>query len=149
MDFTYGATVEQQEDGYFVEFPAFGGGVFADGDTLAEACASASTTLRLAIAEYLESGIRLPDPGSLEEGRMVFTVEVSDPFIIESKCMTPGEAAEYLGVSAGRISQMLNEGQLETLSHAGRKLITLASLNARRAASPKAGRPRKAGRPVA
>ena len=142
MDFTYYAIVEEQEDGWFVDFPSFGGGVFAEGNTAQEAIACASETLRLAIAEYLDEGWRLPNQSTFETGICVFTVEVSDDYIAGSKCVTPKEAAEILGVSAGRISQMLNDGVLEAYVHGGRRLVTIASLNARKAASVKAGRPK-------
>lgn len=143
MDFTYEATITQEEGSYLIDFPAFGGGVFADGDTLPEACESASTTLRLAIAEYLDSGLPLPPSGDINTARAIFAVEVSDSFIAETKCLNYAEAAEFLNVSIGRISQMASEGQLEVYRHDGRKLITIASLNARKASQPKAGRPRK------
>lgn len=143
MDFTYYATITCDEQEYLVDFPAFNGGVFAGGESLREACANASTVLRLAIAEYLDSGWTIPvDATTIDEGYAVFTVEVSEDFIAETKCVTPSEAAEYLEVSIGRISQMLSEGKLEAYQHGGRRLVTIASMNARKAANPKPGRPR-------
>ena len=144
MDFTYDAMVSEHEDGWFVEFPSFDGGAFADGDTLQGALAGAATTLRLVIAEYLDRGWPLPAAGPLGSQRCIFTVEISDDFIAESKCVTPGEAADILGVSAGRVSQMLNAGVLEAYAHGGKRLVTLASVNARKEAGPRSGRPRKA-----
>ena len=93
MDFTYRATIMCEEQECFVDFPAFGGGVFASGESIREACANASTVLRLAIAEYLDSGRTLPvDEAATGEGCAVFTVEVSEDFIAETRCATPSEA---------------------------------------------------------
>lgn len=88
-DYTYGATVERDEDGVLVEFPAFGGGVFAYGDSVADAAPDAATVLRMAIAEYLDSGKRLPDD-DLEGAEMVFTVEVSEEFIAKTRVSKSG-----------------------------------------------------------
>lgn len=88
-DYTYGATVERDEDGVFVEFPAFGGQAFAGGDTLDEAARSAATVLRLTIAEYLDSGKPLPDD-DLEGVEMVFVVEVSEDFIVGTRAAESG-----------------------------------------------------------
>lgn len=81
---TYGATVERDEDGVLVEFPAFSGQAFAGGDTLGEAARSAATVLRLTIAEYLDSGEPLPED-DLEGAEMIFVVEVNEEFIAESR----------------------------------------------------------------
>ena len=83
-DYTYSATVERDEDGVLVEFPAFDGQAFAGGDTLDEAARSAATVLRLTIAEYLDSGKPLPDD-ALEGAEMVFCVEVSKSFIARTR----------------------------------------------------------------
>lgn len=141
MDYTYSATVEQNEEGFFIDFPAFDGAAFADGDTLEEAAKSAATVLRLTIADYLDSGDELPRDSVIVAPYTFFTVEVSDDFIAESKCMTPSEAAEYLGISKGRVSQLLDSGVLETYMHGGRRLVTIASVNKRLANTPQPGRP--------
>lgn len=83
-DHTYGATVEWDEDRVLVDFPAFGGGVFAHGDSIADAAPDAATVLRMAIAEYLDSGKPLPDD-ALDGAEMVFCVEVSDDFIAATR----------------------------------------------------------------
>lgn len=83
-DYTYGAAVERDEEGYFINFPAFDGGAFSDGDTLEEAAPRAATALRLAIADYLDNGEALPND-DLAGADMVFCVEVSDGFIKETR----------------------------------------------------------------
>lgn len=83
-DYTYSATVEQDEEGYFIDFPAFDGAAFADGDTLEEAAKSAATVLRLTIADYLDDGVELPED-DFSGADMVFTVEVGEGFIKETR----------------------------------------------------------------
>lgn len=88
-DHTYGAMIERDEDGVLVDFPAFGGGVFASGSSVVDASPAAATVLRMAIAEYLDSGLELPDDG-LEGAEMVFCVEVSESFITETRVVNGG-----------------------------------------------------------
>ena len=56
---------------------------------------------------------------------------------------TFAEAARQLGVTRGRVSQMVDACLLETFELHGRKWVTKYSVEARLAERPKAGRPRK------
>lgn len=58
--------------------------------------------------------------------------------------MTAAEAAKRLGVTRGRVSQMIDAGQLETFEMDGRTWVTEYSVDARIEEAPKAGRPKKA-----
>ena len=53
------------------------------------------------------------------------------------------EEARMLGVTPGRVTQMVSAEQLQPFRRGGRTLITLDSVEARIAAAPKSGRPRK------
>ena len=55
----------------------------------------------------------------------------------------PSEAARMLGVTPGRVTQMVASGLLESFETEGRSWITINSIEARLAEHPKAGRPRK------
>lgn len=57
--------------------------------------------------------------------------------------VTAAEAARRLGVTPGRVSQMVKAAVLESFELDGRTWITEDSINARLAEKPKAGRPRK------
>ena len=57
--------------------------------------------------------------------------------------MTAAEAARRLGVTRGRVSQMVGSGLLETFELDGRRWVTEDSVNARLADAPKAGRPKR------
>lgn len=58
--------------------------------------------------------------------------------------VTAAEAARRLGVTRGRISQMIDAGLLGTFELDGRTWVTEDSVNARLEDPPKAGRPKKA-----
>lgn len=57
--------------------------------------------------------------------------------------MTATAAAHELGLTSGRISQMVKAGQLETFEFEDRTWITRGSVEARKAEAPKPGRPKK------
>ncbi|MEG0503646.1 MAG: helix-turn-helix domain-containing protein, partial [Raoultibacter sp.] len=63
-------------------------------------------------------------------------------FIERTKCVTPTEAAEMLGLSKGRISHMLKSGVLQAVRFGDERLVTIASINKRKKASVGAGRPK-------
>lgn len=58
-------------------------------------------------------------------------------------CVTASEAAEMLGVSRGRVSQMLAAGQLEGWRRGASTFVTRASVHARLTERPHPGRPCK------
>lgn len=143
MTYTYEGEIKEQEGGWLVTFPAFPG-CFGGGDTVGEACENAAEALRLFIAESLDNGERLPRAEFSTPPQAVFVVEVTDEYIAETKCMTVSQAAQELGVSPGRVSQMLTSGQLEPYQHGGRRMVTIASVNDRKANPPAPHRPKRA-----
>lgn len=90
------------------------------------------------------TGVPLPVPtfGNTPKhgGRVgVVAVEASLDTI---DAVSAGEAAQMLGVSRGRISQMLATGQLEGFHRGRASFVTRDSVEARLAEAPRAGRPR-------
>lgn len=143
MTYVYEATVDVDESGcYYVEVPQLQG-VFAGGETLAEAYGNVAVNMQLVIADMLERGEPLPEPEFSDPAGPAVCVAVDEVFIQESKCLTVSEAAEELGVSPGRVSQLLDSGGLVPLVVDGRRLVTIASVNERKATPRRAGRPRK------
>ena len=144
--FVYEATISKNAEGYFAQFEDIGA-AYAPGDTLEEVIKAAAETLQLVLAEYLDSGMKLPKPtfrfSSEDTMRVAVAVEVSQDFIDRTKCVTVTEAAQELGVTKGRISHMLDAGILQALPFGNERLVTLASINARKMAPRGAGRPRK------
>lgn len=142
MMYMYEGSIEMQAGGWLVTFPAFPG-CLGDGDTVQDACESAAISLKLVIAEYVDAGMALPRQSISEPPSAVFAVEVTDDFISETKCMTLKQASEELGVSQGRITQLLTSGQLEAYEAGGKRLVTIASVNRRKENPPAPHRPKK------
>ena len=75
MDYVYEGTLEYCEDEWVVTLGEFEG-TFGSGETVEEACKSAAESLRLAIAEEVSKGRKLPNPAFSNPPQVVFTVEV-------------------------------------------------------------------------
>ena len=146
MRYSYEAELRysEEEHAWYAEFPGFDGSAYADGDTVEEAVRNAAGVLELTICDYLDGGRALPAPSFHEPPLTVISVEVDDGAIAASRCMSVLDAAELLGVTPGRVSQLLGKGQLEAYEYRGTRLVTIASVNARRTSAPRTGRPRKA-----
>jgi len=145
--YIYEATLEKEDSGkYYVYFPEFSG-VCTSGKDINEAVSKAGEALELAIATCLDDGNKLPAPrfrGS--EGNLVrigISVIVTDEMRLRMKCVTPSEAAKMLGVSKGRISQLLDAGVIQPVPFGNERLVTLASIHERLCSPRLTGRPRK------
>ena len=132
---------EDDGQGYTIVVPQFPG-TAAGGDTIEEVCQEIAGCLQLVIAEYLDTEMVLPKPVFNDPPGVVICVEITDALIAESKCLTVGEAAKYLGVSPSRVCQLLSHGQLEEYRNGGQRMVTLASLNERIKNKPPAHRPK-------
>ena len=145
MIYAYEATFTYDDDGacWYVDFPMFDGSCYTDGDTIEQAVANAADVLSLTIADYIDSGLELPRPSFHNPPRTIVCVDVDDEYIARTNCMTFGQAAEELGVSPSRVSQLAKAGRLETRTIGGRTYVTIASVNDRKANPPAAHRPTK------
>lgn len=141
MRYVYDAVVERDEDGYSVTFPQFPEAV-TFGATREEAARRAADVLTMAIAERIEEGAELPSQVRVAEVLSV-GVEVTGDVINKSKCLTIEQAAEELGVTPGRVSQLASSGGLQAVMFGGRRMVTIASVSKRKANPPAAHRPRK------
>ena len=137
--------VANELGGYSVSFPQLPD-AFTYGRDLQESVCRASEVLGLIIAEFLDEGIRLPNPvfsgHSSDTLRIGVSVEVTPEMVGRTKCVTATEAAEMLGLSKGRVSHMLDAGVLQSIPFGNERLVTIASINERKANPRKAGRPR-------
>lgn len=141
MRYTYEAVIERDADGWSVSFPQLPDAV-TYGATREEAIGRAADALTLSLVERVEDGGGVPRQEHAAEVVSV-SVEVTGDDIERSKCMTMGEAAEELGVTPGRVSQLAKAGALDAVTMGGRRLVTIASVEARKADPPAAHRPRK------
>jgi excisionase family DNA binding protein len=141
MRYIYDAVIERDEDGYAVSFPQFPEAV-TFGATREEASRRAAEVLVLTLAERIEEGGEIPSQERVAEVLSV-GVEVTGDDIDKSKCLTIDQAAQELGVSAGRVSQLASSGKLTAVTFGKRRMVTIASVNERKANPPLPSRPRK------
>jgi excisionase family DNA binding protein len=141
MIYIYDAVIERDEDGYSVSFPQFPEAV-TFGATREEASRRAAEVLVLALAERIEEGGEIPSQERVAEVLSV-GVEVTGDDIDKSKCLTIDQAAQELGVSAGRVSQLASSGKLTAVTFGKRRMVTIASVNERKANPSLPSRPRK------
>lgn len=128
---TYEARLWKGDDAWYAEVPAYLA-LFAEGDTVGEACENAAGFLQLLIADDIDEGRPLSSAKFTDNPGLVLCVEVNADFIEASKCVTFAEAAEALGVTRGRVSQLVANGQLDVVEHGGKRLVTIASVENRR-----------------
>ena len=135
-----------ESDGYVNAFPCgdFGHGA-TFGDTLEDAVEMAADFLCTAVDEHLMGGTPLPpmefghEP---EHGGRVIAVAVERE-LGDIPAVTASEASRMLGVSTARVSQLINAKRLDSWKVGGTRMVSVASIEARLAESPKAGRPRE------
>lgn len=133
-----------EDEGWVVAMPFdLEGGT--QGRDIAEASRMAADWLKGEVEHALMCGTELPSPtfGNTQQhgGRVgVVAVEASLETV---DCVTASEAADMLGVSRSRVSQMLASGQLEGWKRGASTFVTCASVRARLAECPRPGRPRK------
>ena len=132
--------------GYSVEIPALPG-CFTCGDSYADAVAMAADAIMTYTASMLRHGEAIPgyDVAECPEGCKVATIAVvlDESYIVEGDVVSASQAARELNLSPGRITHMLDSGKLDGYRSGRRTYVTRASIEARLAESPKAGRPRK------
>ncbi len=124
-----------------------GGGTFGSG--LNDAVASAADFLSCMVDDHLMGGIDLPAPDFGHEpqnGGKIIAVAVSRE-LGDIPAITAADAARMLGVSSARVSQLIGAGLLDSWRDGTKRMVSKASVEARLADSPKAGRPKEA--PVA
>ena len=89
---------------------------------------------------------KLPLGNQPQEGGKILLVG-ADVSLDAINKVTASEAAEMLGVSRSRVSQMLKNNLLDGYRDGRDTYITIDSINARLAERPKAGRPKKKTKP--
>lgn len=87
---TYPAIFHKEEEGYWVEFPEFGGGT--QGEDLEEAMKNARQMLESVLASYLDKGMKLPNPSeirklSVEDGFATMIQADPNPYLKNNKAI--------------------------------------------------------------
>lgn len=116
------------------------------GESFADACEAAADWLQLTVEHHVMHALPLPTPTfgnepKHEGGKTVIVAVRAGKETVPR--MTAAAAALALGVTPGRVSQMISAGLLETFEYEGRTWVNRQSVEARLAETPKAGRPRK------
>lgn len=111
-----------------------------------EACEMAADWLKTEMEHRVMRGLPFPEATFGNESRhggrtVIVAVDASKKTVPR---MTAAAAARELGVTPGRVSQMVKAGLLESFELDGRTWLTRGSVEARKEEAPKPGRPRKA-----
>jgi predicted RNase H-like HicB family nuclease len=116
------------------------------GKDLSDAVDMAADLLKSIAEHSLMYNEELPAPSyghKPRHGGQVMVIGISAS-LGEIEAIRASEAAERLGISRGRVSNMLRDGVLEGFRKGRDTYVTIASLDARLSSPRKAGRPRKA-----
>lgn len=74
---------------------------------------------------------------------MVF-FEAEESYIVDGETVSAAKASRMLGVSAGRVTHMLDSGILDGFRRGRRTYVSVKSIEKRLASNPGAGRPKAA-----
>lgn len=134
-----------KDDKYYDAFPVapLEGGTF--GETFDDAVVSAADWLACMVDESLMNGAELPEmrfgaEPEHEDGKVIAIAVTRELGGIPA--MTASEAARELGVSPARIDQLSKAGLLDSWKDGTRRMVSKASVDARKEDAPKAGRPK-------
>lgn len=134
-----------EDDGFICAFPFdMEGGT--EGRDWRDAAEMAADWLKAELEHLLMQGSELPEAtfGHLPEhegGRVAIVAVEAD--LSKIRAVSASQAAEMLGVSRPRVSQMVQTGLLEGWREGRSAFVTVDSIEARLAEMPKAGRPRR------
>lgn len=135
-----------ESDGCVCAFPCgdFGYGA-TFGDDLEDAVEMAVDFLSMAVDDHLMNGTELPpmefghEP---EHGGRIIAVAV-ERSLDDIPAVTSAEAARMLGVTNARVSQLVKVGLLDSWKVGGTRMVSKASVEARKEYDPKPGRPKE------
>ena len=137
--------IPEEDECYTITIPSVPS-LVSWGRGLAQACENAAGDLQMLLADYRLRGEDIPESYIGDNPKLILSGTLPKDYRFADGEMTVTEAANYLEVSRGRISQLLNQGLLDSVEVHGRRLVTVESLNRRKEEMPKSGRPRKESR---
>lgn len=135
----------EEEGGYSVEVPDLPG-CFTYGDTYEESALMAADAARTYVASLLKHGDEVPAPTVRDAGGQTLMVffEAEESYIVDGETVSAAKASRMLGVSAGRVTHMLDSGILDGFRRGRRTYVSVKSIEKRLASNPGAGRPKAA-----
>lgn len=134
-----------QDGDMYLAFPFdMAGGT--QGETLEEVCRMAADWLQTELEYRAMNDEVLPNATfgnkPAHGGQtLIIAVDASKETV---KKVSASDAARMLGVSPGRVTQMINAGLLQAFKDGHKTWVTVDSVNARLESAPKPGRPKKA-----
>jgi len=148
MDYVYeGLLIPEDDGGYSVLFPDWGSATC--GDTLEDAVHMAIDLMKTEVTYALANNERPPKAtfGNTHEAAIQTILVATSITIEEAKAEWPwvqtSQAAQLLGITVGRVHQLIAGGALHAKKEGRDTYVSRADVEARLAASPRAGRPRK------
>lgn len=138
-------TPDYYDGGYTVTVPDLDG-CFTEGDTYEQAIEMAVDALKTYVGALIRDGDPVPKAtfghiAGKDERVVVVSFETDASYILNA--VDPCIAAEMLGVSRGRVSQLIRSGQLKSYKVGLFPMVDVESIEERLKNPPKAGRPRK------
>lgn len=134
-----------ESDGFIDAIPCNDMGAGTFGSNLKDAVESAADWLKEIVDDALINGNELPETTvghkPTHNGKIIAVAVSRELGDIPS--MTAADAARELNVSTARISQLINAGLLDSWKEGTKRLVSKASVEARKDEMPKAGRPKK------
>lgn len=145
--FVYQAFLTPEEDGGFsTEIPDLPG-CYSQGTDFKDAVEMTADAGKTYIASLMKDGDPIPSATTRDvpEGdREAWICFETDPsYIVEGDVVSAAQAARDLGVSAGRVTHMIDSGLLDGYRNGRRTYVTRKSIDARLASPHPAGRPKK------
>ncbi len=146
MRFIYEILIIFDSDTYQMKVPDLPG-CFAWADTVEGVLSKAPDALETHVGSYLAEGKRAP---SATFGHVAGDGEILALVSFDASAASVGAphlaakyAAERLGISKGRVSQLLKDGRLEGYRHGRNVMVSEASIERFASERRSAGRPRK------
>ncbi|HBT95427.1 MAG TPA: HicB family protein [Coriobacteriia bacterium] len=121
-------------------------GCFTCGDSFEEAIEMAVDALKTYVGALIKGGDPVPRATfgyAAGEGERVVVVSFETDASYILNAVDPCVAAEMLGVSRGRVSQLIRSGRLKSYQVGLFPMVDVESIEERLKNPPKAGRPRK------
>ena len=132
--------------GYDVTVPDLPG-CLSYGDTCEQAAFEIADAMRTYVAALLRDGRSFPSPTfrevELPEVSLIVHFETDESYLVEGEVVSAAEASRRLGISAGRVTHLLDAGMLEGYRRGRRTYVTVESIARRKVSAARAGRPRK------
>jgi excisionase family DNA binding protein len=146
MRFIFEVELKPEESGtYCVSVPDLPGCI-TEGDTVSEACEMAADALMTFVSSMIKHSEDIPAPvfgHAAPDGGKVIAISFETDAEYVSDVVSPAEAAQMLGVTRGRVSQMIHDGVLDAYKIDKDTKVKMSSINARLATPRRPGRPKK------